>query len=257
MQLSFYNVLRAEFLKTKRSFGLTIALTGPLLITSLLVFFIMKNAADFSGSESNPWNNFARLHFQFYFLLYPLFAALIGFLLTNLEHKSRGFKHLFTLPAPKFHFYFSKVLILMFWLLSSLIFAAALIYVGGNLIAWAFPDIGYQNFSIVEPLAVFFVKMFMVLLSIMAIHFFLSIYFDNFIISVGSACFLVIFGLVVHSAGWEYSYLLPYSYGYIIFLDFFTEKATVVFSREMYLSVLYAVVFFSAGYVLMSRKEIR
>lgn len=253
MSLPFPNVLHAELLKTRRSYGLLVALGGPFVFTSIFVLYVLFHP---EKSVDINWGNFGRMHVQLYFLLYPIFAALIGFLLTNVEHKNRGFKQLFTFPAPKLYFYFSKVLILLFWLACSIGFAVLLLYLGAGLLELVFEKTGFQEIVLPEALWSFFINLFFALLSLVAIHFFLSIYFDNFIISVGSACFLVIAGMVIGSTTWEYKHLFPYSYGHLLIMQYFAGNTTLFF-KEIWISLAYSVVFFAAGYVLMARKEIK
>ncbi|MEM6376893.1 MAG: ABC transporter permease, partial [Bacteroidota bacterium] len=118
MGISFTQILKAEFQKTKNIWGLSLSILGPFAVLLIMTIGFISQSEN-ASNEVNPWINLAKYTFQFFFFLYPLFAALVAFLLSNIEHKNRGFKQIFTLPAPKFYFYGSKVLILLFWILSS------------------------------------------------------------------------------------------------------------------------------------------
>ncbi|GAB5553690.1 MAG: hypothetical protein Sapg2KO_32810 [Saprospiraceae bacterium] len=253
MSISFIQVLKAEFQKTKNIWGLTLSLLGPLAVLLILIIGFI-NQAETATNEVNPWINFAKYTFQFFFFLYPLFAALAAFLLSNIEHKNRGFKQIFTLPAPKIYFYGSKVLILLFWILSSIVFAGIVLYLSGQLLGWIVPAYGFHEYNIVPASYVFLVRLYITLLSIIAIHFFLSLYWDNFIVTVGSAVFLLILGLIMYG-NWKYAYLFPYSYSIQHWMEY-NQGNTQIWTRESWISLFYALTFFSAGYLLISKKNI-
>ena len=253
MSISFLKVLKSEILKTKNTYGFLISLAGPVLIVGLVFFYYIWKHEDLVDSAINPWINFSRYVFNFYMFLYPLYAALIAFLISNIEHKNSGFKNIFTLPAPKLHFYFSKLSILTFWLFSSLLLGAGLLFLGANLLKVMYPELGFQNYNLEAIILSFHAKLFLNCLCILAIHFFLSLYWDNFIISVGSGCFLVILGMI--AARWDKSFLIPYSHSNHIFIDFF-NGSTHIFTLDILIGLAYMVLFFIGGYVLMARKEI-
>ena len=252
-RISFLQILRGEVLKTRRTRGLLLAILGPLAVT-LIVFGSHMEKPPEELQQISPWKNFIRYIFNFFMLLYPLFAALIAFMLSNLEYKNRGFKFIFALPASKAAFYFSKVIILLAWLAVSLILSYAFLLGFGELLSVFFPNYAFASNPVPPETAPFLVRMFTTLVSIVAIHFFLSLYFDNFIIGVGSAVFLMIFGAI--AANHRLAYLIPYTYPIKAFMGFmsgetgFTDKHTLI-------SLIYGVVFFVGGFWLVSRKNIR
>ncbi len=253
---SFLQVLRGEALKTRRSWGLTLSLLGPLAVSLIVFSYFVKESEWVMKSTDNLWLSMGRYHFNFFFLLYPLFTALIAFLISNIEHRANGFKQLFVLPAPKFYFYVSKLLLLLGWLAASLGLAMALVYGMGYVLEWLFPAGPFDQYPPPVALGTFFWRLAVALLPVLAIHYFLSIYFDNFIISVGAACFLLVFGMMVYQ--WDKGYLIPYTYFTAAFMEYVTNEEVGRFgSREVWISLGYAVVFFSAGYWFFARKEVR
>lgn len=254
--VNFIDILKAEILKTKRTRNFTIVLLFPIVITLLIFGYYVKEliGQGSSGGGGNPWMNYSRVFFQFYTFFYPLLAALIAFSLSNIEHKNLGFKQIFTFPASKFSIYFSKVIILLFWIFCSLLLAYSLLMLSGNLLSTFFPEVGFQDYDLSQTIQAFFTRIFFSLVAIISIHFFLSIYWGNFIISVGSACFLVVFGLVV--GNWKYSYTIPYCNLLKAFQDF-NKGSTVVFSQEIIWSIIYSIVFFALGYLMIIKKSIK
>jgi hypothetical protein len=137
---------------------------------------------------------------------------------------------------------------------TSLLLAYLLLVLSGIGLSHLFPQAGFQDFNINQILITFFLKTFLTLISIISIHFFLSIYWDNFIVSVGSACFLVIFGMIINN--WKYSYLIPYSNLQKAFINFM-QSGNEVFSKEIIWSIGYSVLFFLGGYFIMIKKSIK
>ncbi|MEL7121489.1 MAG: ABC transporter permease [Bacteroidota bacterium] len=252
--IAYLNVLRSEYKKTKNIWGFSISLAGPIVVTLIVAFGTAFNAHKIEGEDAARWFTHGRYIFQFFFFLYPLYVALMAFLLTNIEHKNRGFKQLFTYPAPKSYFYGSKVVVLLSWILSSLITAFIMLVLTGKVLAVLFPHTGYTLEVPYQLFGMFMLRLGLILLSIIAIHFVLSIYWDNFIVSVGSASFLVVTGMVI--TNWEYSFLVPYCYPLKTYISYMGQNV-VIFDRELWIGLAYAVGFFTIGYILMARKQIK
>lgn len=253
MVISFGRILQSEFQKTKNSWGFQLSILGPIAVT-LIIFLGFWNNADKASSDTNPWLDYSRYVFQFFFFLYPLFVALLTFLLSNIEHKNQGFKQIFTQPAPKAYFYLSKVLILCFWVIGSLLTAALMIWFFGNVLGVIVPAYGFQDYPIPTETWVFLFRLGVTLIGILSIHFFMSLYWDNFIVTVGSSVFLLILGLTVFNK-WKYAKYYPYTYSVQHFMEFSNKNGTL-WTQESTLSLVYAGIFLLAGFVLLSRKNI-
>lgn len=251
----FLDVLSAEIIKTKRTWNFSLVLLFPIVVTAIVFGYYIKNLlGEESVGGSNLWVQYSRVFFQFYCFLYPLLAALIAFSLSNIEHRNNGFKQIFTFPVNKFSFYFTKVFILIFWMFCSLLLAYSLLVISGIGLSHLFPQAGFQDYNINRIILTFFIRIFLTLISIISIHFFLSIYWDNFIISVGSACFLVIFGMIVNR--WKYSYMIPYCNLEKAFFNFL-QSGTEIFSKDILWSIAYSIIFFFGGYLIMIKKSIK
>lgn len=251
---NFFDVLRSEITKTRRTWNFTVVLLFPVIITIMIFAYYFNNAINStSASGVNHWAYYSQYFFRFYQMLYPLLTAMIAFSLSNIEHKNHGFKQLFTFPVSKLSIYMSKVTILTFWMLTSIILATGLLIFSGNILGGIFPELRLQDYNINLAIATFFTRTFLTLLTLIAIHFFLSIYWENFLITIGSACFLVIFGLVMQKS--DYSYLIPYCNLPIAYADF-GKFSTTVFKKEILWSLGYALLFFAGGYFIMARKNV-
>ena len=242
--MSFKNVLTAEILKTKHTHILTASILLPLVITGLTY---AMNIRIFSATEDlgfNPWTSLCLFLFPCYGFLYPMLVFLIGFRLNDIEHKSSGFKHLFVLPAPKIHFYYSKAIIIIFCLFVSLLIGLSLILIGGKFCSIFFPLMQFQDYTIKSLIIAFFVKLFFFSLSIISIQLLLSLYFNNAIKSIGIPLILLIIGTLM--GGWEYNYLFPYSYPFQASSGFRSGEGFFI-GKTFCWSMMYSVLFFALG----------
>lgn len=241
--MSFKNVLAAEILKTKHTHILTASILLPCIITT---FTCVMNIDMFytMGDGVNPWTSLCMLAFFCYSFLYPILIILISFRLNDVEHKSAGFKHLFTLPIPKLHFYFSKATIIIFCLLISLLVGLSLIMLVGKLCSMLFPIMGFQNYTIKNLIVAFFAKLFFFNLSIVAIQLLVSTYFNNVIKSVGVPVVLTITGMLM--TFWQHKQLFPYCYSFQA-VNHFKEGEGFVMGEIFYWSILYSILFFALG----------
>ncbi len=120
--IKFIDVLRAEIVKTKRTWNFSLFLLLPIVITTIVFSYYIKELIEQDGHGSiNIWIHYSRIFLQFYYLFYPILAASIAFSLSNIEHRNNGFKQIFTFPIKKFYIYFSKVVLLLFWTFCSLL----------------------------------------------------------------------------------------------------------------------------------------
>lgn len=253
MAISFPRVLQSEFQKTKNSWGLRLSILGPVAVT-LIIFLGFLDNAENASDASNPWLDYCKYVFQFFFFLYPLFVALLAFLLSNIDHKNQGFKHIFTQPAPKLYFYVSKVLILLFWVASSLLTGALMIWLLGQVLSILVPAYGFQTYPFPVEIWIFLFRLGITLLGILSIHFFMSLYWDNFIVTVGSAVFLLVLGMVVFSH-WKYAKYYLYTYPVQHIMEY-NQGGLQWWTQESSIAILYSAVFLIAGFVLLSRKNI-
>ena len=253
--IAFANIFSAELYKTRRTGNLLLALLIPLACTLLMFgYFIFRGATNPVLKEgADVWDTYSQMILALFVLMYPLFASVLAFSISNVEHKNRGLKQIFTLPAQKFNLYFSKVLIQLLWMLFSLLFALGLLYGTGALLDVFFPVLQIEQAGSFGLIGSFLLKTYVTLAAIVAIHFFVSIYWNNFVVSVGSACFLVVIGLAM--ANWEYGFILPYTH-IVAGMSDLEAGDTSIFTTEVFWSLGYAVVFFAVGYWMMLKKSI-
>jgi len=250
----FLRILKAELIKTKRTYGVLISVAIPILIIGLqfLIFFVKHEY--FAKMGMNPWKIFGSNLFNLYgMLVLPMYIVLIAYLINFTEHRANSWKSLFALPIPKFQLYAGKIVILLGWMLLFSLMTFLLSLACGQLLSLVRPDIGFQDYTMIKLLGITQLKLFLSGIGILSIQFFFSIYWKDFIRPVGIGFGLTIVGFVLRL--WGHSYLFPFSHPILISDDFISMEYSL-FNKAVIISLLCGVVFFSIGFYLVSKKEI-
>ena len=252
--VSFIDICKAEILKNKRTKNLIFLLLLPFVVSAIILgYYITKLSGITSERLPNQWFEYSRGVFVFYYLIYPFFAAIIAYASNSIEYKNGGFKQIFTFPVKKLYVYLGKLTVLFLWMFASLLLAYLLLIAEGYLLDFLYPKYGFDSFTINKMVLVFFVRNAITLFTIILIHFFLSFYWESFVASIGTASFLIILGLI--AAKWKYSFLLPYS-SLQKTITMFSNKGSIIFTKEMYWCLGYAVLFLLLGCLLLERKKV-
>lgn len=254
--ISFTKILAADLYKTRRTGNMLLALAVPTASTLLAFgYFAYRGVTNpMLKDGADTWGSYSQMILVLYVMLFPLFAAVLAFSMSNIEHKNRGLKQIFTLPAKKSSLYFSKVVLQLALLLLSLLFGLGILYGSGAVLDLMFPALKIDQGGSFPLIASYLLKCFVTLVAIVAIHFFISIYWNNFVVSVGTACFMVVVGLGM--ASWQYGFVLPYTHIPTAISAFEAGEVTFL-TREVYWSLGYAAVFFAVGYWMMLKKSIK
>jgi hypothetical protein len=160
----------------------------------------------------NPWEKFMNNQIQNSIpFLVPMFIVLITSLIIQVEHKSNGIKHLFSLPIPKWSVYFGKMTIVLFSIITTYIYFFLVILLFGALLGMIHSQLGFLDF---QPEYLKYIKMlamsFVASLGIVGIQFWMSFRFKNFIVPLGIGMTMVIIGLIASQV--PESIYFPYSY---------------------------------------------
>lgn len=254
--------IRAESLKTKRTFTAWFTLIGALLIPFVyfLIFFFRSEYFLPKGDE-NPWVRLITSNFQaigfFMFSLYVIITIAINF---NIEHKINSWKKLFVLPVRRETLYFSKLIFLLLQVMTSLLIFMSAITLSGVVLGFLNEDFLFFESSFPFPYLVLnSIKIFIAILAVFSIQFLLGIIFKNAIIPISIGVFLTIVALTI-SSGWEYSIYYPYSFTAHFALDLvgIHSAPTVTFWNESeILSVVLFLVVNATGILYFNRKEIK
>ncbi|WP_266205264.1 ABC transporter permease [Pontibacter kalidii] len=248
--------LSAETLKLKNTFALWLSVLAPCALLSMNVLAFWSKGQHFITEGVNPWHRFAMQNFSLYtILLMPIFIALLTSLTNGIEHKSNGWKHLYSLPLPKSTIYTAKATTVVgLVLLSNAVFVLGYL-AGGLFLMLVRPDLGFESMVGLTVVLVAVVKLFLSTFVIIAVQFWLSIRWSSFALSMGVGIVAII--TVMVAMRWEYIHLYPFAYPFMSIKSFPAEAEIYnLFSQEVLLSLGGGVLVFILGYIDISRKRI-
>lgn len=212
--VSYYiSNIKNEAIKLKRTFAFWLTIISALIFPLLFfIIYLVKHEQVVPGLGVNPWEKFMiNLVQNSIPFLMPMFIVLITSLIIQVEHKSHGIKHLFSLPIPKWSVYFGKLSIVIFSIIATYIYFFLAILFFGTLLGMFHPDLGFLDF---QPDYMKYIKMlamsFVASLGIVGIQFWMSFRFKNFIVPLGLGMTMVIMGLIASRA--PEAIYFPYSY---------------------------------------------
>ncbi len=253
---AIYKVFAGEVFKLKRTSVCWIVFLFPILVTALFVLVYVHKAGKLTVEDTSGmtlWFLYAQNFFQFFVFFFPMLAALTAFSLVNVEDKNNGWKLMYTQPVNKHYFYFSKVILLYLMLLISIGLGYVLLLVSGWSLSQMYPQLNFSDIGeAAKFLASIFFKHFTAIASIATIHFLLALCWNNFVLCVGSACFLTILGMITMK--WKYAYLFPYTNSSFIFNDLANSDITW-FPKYVWIDVLWVVGVIIAGYFVVKYKQ--
>ncbi|GLR20186.1 ABC transporter permease [Portibacter lacus] len=207
----YISSLKNELIKLRRTLAFWLTIISGLLFP--ILFFIAYSIKPLILDKGvNPWEKFMTLQIENSIPFFiPMFIVLIASLIMQIEHKSLGIKHLFSLPIPKWSVYFGKLSIVILAIISTYVYYFLAILISAEVLGLINPDLTFLEF---RPDFLKYIKLltstFIACLGIVGIQFWLSFRFKNFIISLGMGMFLAIVGIIVSQA--EQSIYFPYSF---------------------------------------------
>ncbi len=212
--ISYYlSNTKNEVIKLKGTFAFWLTIISALIIPLLFfTIYLVKHTKLIPALGDNPWDKFMVNQVQNAIpALVPMFIVLITSLIIQVEHKSHGIKHLFSLPIPKWSVYFGKLSIVIFSIITTYIYFFLAILFFGILLGMFHSDLGFLDF---QPDYMKYIKMLTMSLvgslGIVGIQFWMSFRFKNFIVSLAIGMTLVIIGLIASQV--PESIYFPYSY---------------------------------------------
>lgn len=254
--------LKSEFFKSKNTLAFWGAILLPVILcTVVFLGYYLKSEAIIKAMK-NPsgeqvWGEylFAILAVMGSLLL-PMYLIFMTYTVNNLEHKAETWKSLFSLPVPKNTIYFSKAFYTIILVFISLLLFVILSVGYGLLLAKLKPDYHLMDADFVKiftMLSKIYIKLYIASLGIIAVQFLLSLIWSDFMKPMGLGFVLLVVSMIV--LRWDYSYLIPYSLP--IKAIAISGKEVLIVSKEMWVSLCYAVVFFSLGYFVITKKSVK
>lgn len=250
-----------EFIKLKRTFAFWLTIISALFIPIIyLIYYLLKYKDLIPDEGVNPWNKFFVNQIRAAApLLVPLFIVLLTSLIVQIEHKSTGIKHLFSLPVPKWSVYFGKLSVVIGTISIAYILFFIFMLVVGYIIGFIHRELNFLSFnpSPIESVKLLF-RSFIATLGIVGLQFWLSFRMRNFIIPLGVGMVLIVTGLIVYRA--PEAIYFPYGYNMLSLFPIAVDNDMgnmLWFPTVSLYSVSYFIIFSVIGYFDIKRLNIK
>lgn len=210
---SLLNALVVEGMKARRTLAALFAGLAPGVVGVLrFIEWWHRGGPATAGSSAELWHSFALSCLVLWsMLMLPFVAALEGALLVDMEERSGGWKHLFSLPVERWKTVGAKAVVLHALMGVSHVCLAAWIVGFGVALSWLSPEISMGGPApwpfLIETIAMTFAAS--VLLT--SLHFWFSLRTRNVVAALAIALGLIFLGLVVTNTefGRYYPWSLP------------------------------------------------
>ncbi|WP_165026978.1 ABC transporter permease [Dysgonomonas sp. ZJ279] len=243
--MKILSILQAEHFKIKRDKGLFLVLLFPITITVGVSLYIAYNYFNNLGNETfayNPWTLLlGRYIFLFYSFFYPLIIAVFCHSFCDMEYKNNSLKQLFTLPIKKRTIFLAKIVLILEVVFFSVSFAYLAFMVSGYSLSFFFPRYCFQDYDIRILAGVFFLKLFLSVITISIIQYLFSMLFKSFVLPIAICCLGITFSLLAN--GWEYVHFIPYSSILQSYNDFTFGAMAISLNQGVYINISYSIIF--------------
>ena len=175
----FVRLVRAEWLKLRRSLIWLLILAVPLMV------FVLGVAIIATGNSTSEWDRMAMSGAAIWrFFLLPMTATALTALMAQLEHGSRGWSYMLALPHRKTSVFTAKALIVIAVMaLISLLVGISNI-ASGIVAGWLAPDEAMQGPVPIVLLSKILLKMWLTGWLVVAIQFAVAMRFASFAVPV-------------------------------------------------------------------------
>ena len=254
---SFFTILKSEHYKLRFNIAIWLFLLFPFFITLYIDVYILFKHADAVNNPAitfdyNPWVwLLGRYIFEFYSLLYPILAAVLSYSLCDVEYKNYGFRLLFTRPMSKVTVYSSKIVFLLEIIFISSLIGYLTFLLSGFALDKLLPGYKFSSYNVNTLMVSYFSYLFIALSAVSFIQYNLSLIFKSFVLPIGFASLMTIFGIIAQNK--DYAYLIPYST--VWRLNHCVYSGIINFSKSEYASIAYVPFFIVISFFVFIRKK--
>ena len=253
--MNFVNSFEAEWIKKKRSFAWWLVIIGgfftPLVI--LIANLVYNEPLPLAYKDPLFWQSLwhSAMESMAIFLL-PMGVIMSTSLITQMEFRNNTWKQMHTVPQSFTTLFMAKLTVITVMMMQFFILFNIGVFLTAIIPALVFGDVDFPT----QPYPwIFFLKenaKFMIdCLPIIALQYLLGLRFKNFLVPIGIGILIWIFSIA--SLNWEYSYLVPYSYGIRDFFASSQPNSTTINTQAW--AIGYFVFFILAGYIMYIRKK--
>jgi hypothetical protein len=257
--------LQSEFYKSRKTLGFWAAVLLPflLLLFDAVGYYIKSEQFATSPGMMN-WLRFAGIPLNVMgALLLPMFVIFIAYSVNSIEHKADTWKTLFSLPINKWSVYSAKFIYALLLVFITLMLFALFTIVFGNLLGLVKPELKFADYHMETILIQIYLKLFLSSLGILSIQFLLSLLWSDFLKPMGIGFVLFIAGVVCASAGWRYTYTIPYAHPILAIKSLparpssSTDFNIQIFTQEVFIALAVSAVVFIAGFFIVQKRSVK
>ena len=255
--ISFFTILKSEHYKLRFNIAIWLFLLFPLFMTLCIDIYVLFKHADAVNNPTitfdyNPWVwVLGRYIFDLYALLYPILAAILSYSLCDVEYKNYGFRLLFTRPISKLTIYSSKMVFLLEINFISFLIGYLAFLLSGFALDKLLPGYEFSSYNVNNLIASYFSYLFIALSAVSIMQYYLSLIFKSFVLPIGFAGFMTIFGVIAQNK--DYIYLIPY--GTVWRLNYGFYSGIIGFSKGEYLNISCVLFFVVISFFVFIRKK--
>lgn len=262
----FFLSLQSEFYKTRNTLAFWSAILFPLVLCLLISSGFYYNSSKLiQYSAETQWFRFTGAFLGVMgSLLIPMLVIFQTFSINNIEHGAEMWKSLFSLPIPKWSIYSAKFLYAVFLNALCISLFATFIFAAGHILDYLNPDFKFSQYDISGLLFKIQLKLFLASLGILSIQFVFSLLWGNFLKPMGIGFLLTVFGIITANLGWKYAYTIPYAQPMVALRNIMQQimsqneqRAFDLMGKEIYVSLITAVIAFVAGYFVINKRNIK
>ena len=232
--MSFFELLKIEFMKVKRSKIVPLIFVAPLLVVASGVANLSRY---FTPEYTNAWPAmFIQSALVYAYYLLPFSMIVVCVMIAGRETENNGILKMLALPVSRYALSIAKFCVLAFYLFMEMVVFLAVFVIAGT--------VATSTMGVTETLPVLYllkwcVGLFLTMLPCVGTMWAITVLFDKPLFSVGLNLLLVIPGILIANTPLWIAY--PYCYsGYLVSCslhDFTAESNTMTFSMIPFLPV--------------------
>lgn len=232
--MSFFELIKIEFMKVKRSKIVPLIFVAPLLVVASGVANLSRY---FTPEYTNAWPAmFIQSALVYAYYLLPFSMVVVCVMIAGRETGNNGILKMLALPVSRYALSIAKFCVLTFYLFMEMVVFLVVFVIAGT--------VATSTMGVTETLPVLYllkwcVGLFLTMLPCIGTMWAITVLFDKPLLSVGLNLLLVIPGVLVANTPLWIAY--PYCYsGYLVSCslhDFTVESNTMTFSMVPFLPV--------------------
>ena len=232
--MTFFEILKIEFMKVKRGRIVPLIFIAPLLVVASGVANLSQY---FTPEYTNAWSAmFIQSALVYAYYLLPFSMIVVCVMIAGRETGNNGILKMLALPVSRYTLSIAKFCVLAFYLFMEMVVFLAVFVIAGTV---ATSTIGVTETMPVLYLMKWCVGLFLTMLPCVGTMWAITVLFEKMLLSVGFNLFFVIPGVLVANTPLWIAY--PYCYsGYLVSCSlhaYTVESGTVTFSMFPFLPI--------------------